>query len=246
MINFLMILSCMKMIFDPTSSVLLVVAYITDLATAYREEIKELYDLGCRNIEIDDPQIAFFSYEPMIEQMRSQGKDPEYLLDTAIKAINLCTQGRPEDLCIGIHFCRGNHKGRSLFNSSYERIAKERVFERLDVDVFYLEFDNSNNSGDFSPLRNFPTDKAIVLGLVTSKNGQLESPEEIKSRVFEAATVMSEGHPTRSKEEALNQLCISPQCGFASTWEGNPVTEEDERKKLSLLIQTAKEIWETS
>ncbi|KAF5341419.1 hypothetical protein D9758_012300 [Tetrapyrgos nigripes] len=207
---------CTKMILDPAYSVLPVVAYITDVATAYREEIKELYDLGCRellsfppspicNIEIDDPQIAFFSYQPMIEQMRSQGKDPEYLLDIAIKAINICTQGRPDDMCIGIHFCRGNYKGKSFFNSSYERIAKERVFERLDVDAFYLEFDNSDNSGDFSPLRNFPTDKAIVLGLVTSKNSELESPEEIKSRVLEAATVMFEGHPTRSKEEALNQ-----------------------------------------
>lgn len=216
--------------------------YFDDLGVAYRAEIKELYDLGCRNIQIDDPTFCYFCNEQMIAGMEQAGVDHEALLDTYIRAVNVCTQGRPSDLRIGVHMCRGNFKGGVHFSEGgYGRIAV-KVFNTLDVDVFYLEYD-TERAGDFEPLKYFPTGKVAVLGLVTTKNPKLESIDDIKARVYEAADVMSQGNPKRSKEEALNQLCISTQCGFASVWQGNPLTEEDEKKKLQLLIQASKEIW---
>ncbi|KAF5312745.1 hypothetical protein D9619_003436 [Psilocybe cf. subviscida] len=206
--------------------------YFDDLGKAYREEVRELYDLGCRHIQIDDPTFCYFCHESMITGMEQAGVDHEALLDTYIRAINVVTQERPDDLTFsGIHFSEGG----------YERIAI-KLFNTLDVDAFYLEYDTFR-SGDFSPLKYLPLNKVAVLGLVTTKNPKLESIEELKNRVYEAAEVMTQGIPKRSKEVALNQLCISTQCGFASVWEGNPLTEEDERKKLTLLVETAKQIW---
>ncbi|KAH6917497.1 hypothetical protein BKA70DRAFT_1418238 [Coprinopsis sp. MPI-PUGE-AT-0042] len=216
--------------------------YFNDLAVAYRAEIQELYDLGCRNIQIDDPTFCYFCSEDMISGMESAGVDHEALLDTYIRAINLCTEGRPSDLRFGVHMCRGNFKGFHFSEGSYGRIA-QKVFNTLDVDVFYLEYD-TERAGDFAPLRYFPLGKVAVLGLVTTKSAKLESIDDIKARVNEAVEVMSSGNSQRSKEVALNQLCISTQCGFASTWQGNPLTEEDEKKKLALLVQAAKEIWQ--
>ncbi|KAF5375250.1 hypothetical protein D9758_000349 [Tetrapyrgos nigripes] len=213
--------------------------YFEDVAAAYREEIQELYDLGCRNIQIDDPTFTFFCWEPMLAGMREDGVNPDVLLDTYIQAVNLVTAGRPKDLHISVHMCRGNVKGMSFCEGSYGPIA-EKVFNKLDVDTLYLEYDNEH-SGDFEPLKHVPADKNIVLGLVTTKVAKLEDPEELVKRVHEAATAMVSDH--RSKEDALNQICISPQCGFASVWEGNPITEEDERKKLAVLQQASKMIW---
>ncbi|EAU93164.2 hypothetical protein CC1G_10532 [Coprinopsis cinerea okayama7 len=215
--------------------------YFDDLAMAYRAEIQELYDLGCRNIQIDDPTFCYFCNEDMIIGMESSGVDHEALLDTYIRAINLCTEGRPRDLRIGVHMCRGNFKGGVHFTEgSYDRIAL-KVFNTLDVDVFYLEYD-TERAGDFTPLKHFPLDKVAVLGLVTTKNPKLESLEDIKARVNEAVEIMSQGNPKRSKEVALNHT----QCGFASVWQGNPLTEEDEKRKLSLLVKAAEEIWGTA
>lgn len=215
--------------------------YFNDLAVAYRAEIKELYDLGCRNIQIDDPTYCYFCSEDMISGMESAGVDHEARLDTYIRAINLCTEGRPSDLRFGVHMCRGNYRGFHFAEGGYARIA-QKVFNTLDVDIFYLEYDNER-AGDFAPLKHFPLDRVAVLGLVTTKDAKLESIDDIKARVNEAAEVMSSGNPRRSKEAALNQLCISTQCGFASTWHGNPLTEEDEKRKLALLVQAANEIW---
>lgn len=216
--------------------------YFDDLGAAYRAEIQELYYLGCRNIQIDDPTFCYFCHEKMISGMEEAGVDHEALLDTYIRAINVCTQGRPDDLNIAVHMCRGNFKGGVHFSEGgYARIAV-KVFNTLDVDTFYLEYD-TERSGDFEPLKHFPIGKVAVLGLVTTKNPQLESLDEIKARVDEAAEIMSKGNPNRTKEEALNQLCISTQCGFASVWQGNPLTEEDEKKKLELLVQASKDIW---
>lgn len=216
--------------------------YFDDLGKAYREEIKELYDLGCRHIQIDDPTFCYFCSENMIAGMEKAGVDHEALLDTYIRAINVITQERPDDLTISVHMCRGNFKGGIHFSEGgYGRIAV-KLFNTLDVDVFYLEYD-TERAGDFAPLKHLPLGKVAILGLVTTKNPKLESVEELKARVNEAADVLCQGSPKRSKEIALNQLCISTQCGFASVWEGNPVTEEDQKKKLSLLVETAKQIW---
>ncbi|KAF8905512.1 hypothetical protein CPB84DRAFT_1771626 [Gymnopilus junonius] len=216
--------------------------YFDDLGKAYREEIKDLYDLGCRHIQIDDPTFCYFCSDFMVSGMERAAVDHEELLDTYIRAINVITEGRPSHLTISIHMCRGNYKGGVHFSEGgYGRIAI-KLFNTLDVDVFYLEYD-TERAGDFTPLKYLPLDKVAVLGLVTTKNPKLETVEELKARVSQAATVLCQGEPSRSMEVALNQLCISTQCGFASVWEGNPVTEEEEIRKLSLLVETAKQIW---
>ncbi|KAJ3987764.1 hypothetical protein F5890DRAFT_1623617 [Lentinula detonsa] len=217
--------------------------FFDDLGAAYRAEFQELYELGCRNIQLDDPTFAFFCYEPTVSGMRESGVDPEKLLDTYIRSINVCTQGRPSDLRVGLHMCRGNYKGLYFCEGGYDRIA-EKVFVGLDVDTLYLEFDDER-SGSFDPLKYVPLNKTVVLGLVTSKDPKLENLDDLKRRVDEAATAMST-NSSRSKETALNQLCISPQCGFASVWQGNPVTEEEEKKKLALVVEAAKQIWKDS
>ncbi|KAF9535399.1 hypothetical protein CPB83DRAFT_865696 [Crepidotus variabilis] len=216
-------------------------AYFNDLAIAYRQEIDELYRLGCRHIQFDDPTLAYFCDETMIVGMENAGVNHEALLDTYIRAHNLVAHGRPDDMTFSVHMCRGNYRGFSFSQGGYERIS-HKVFNSLDVDVLYLEYDNER-AGDFSPLKYLPLNKIAVLGLVTTKNPKLETVEELKARVNQAVGVLVEGSPKRSREVALNQLCISPQCGFASTWEGNPITEEDQRKKLEVLVEAAKQIW---
>lgn len=216
--------------------------YFTDLALAYQQEFRDLYDLGCRHIQIDDPTLAYFCDENMISGMKEAGVDHEALLDTYINAINLCTQERPADLRVSVHLCRGNFKGGQHFSSGgYGRIAR-KLFNDLDVDVYFLEYDDER-SGDFEPLKHVPLGKKVVLGIMSSKTAVLETSGYLKSRVNEAAEVLMRGYPPRLKEVALDQLCISPQCGFAATWEGNHLTEEDEIQKLRLLVTTANEIW---
>ncbi|KAF8213115.1 hypothetical protein K438DRAFT_1565237 [Mycena galopus ATCC 62051] len=212
--------------------------YFNDLGIAYRAEIKELYELGCRNIQLDDPTFCFFCHEDMITGMEAAGVDHEALLDTYIRATNLCTVDRPADLHIGLHMCRGNYMGMHFSEGGYHRIAK-KLFTSVDVDTFYLEYDNER-SGDFSPLEHLPLNKVAVLGLVTTKSPKLEDAQALKARIHEAADIIAAGVPPRSKEAALNH----PQCGFASVWQGNPVTEEDEKAKLKLLLEVAKEIWQ--
>ncbi|KAJ7169815.1 hypothetical protein C8R46DRAFT_1090114 [Mycena filopes] len=216
--------------------------YFDDLGIAYRAEIKELYELGCRNIQLDDPTFCYFCSADMIKEMEAEGVDHEALLSTYIRAINLCTVDRPHDLNIGVHMCRGNMSGIHFSEGGYDRIAS-RLFTSVDVDTFYMEYDNER-SGDFAPLKHLPPNKVVVLGIVTTKSPKLEDPEALKARVHEAANVIAAGIQPRSKEEALNQLCISPQCGFASVWQGNPVTEEDEKRKMQLLQEVAKSVWQ--
>ncbi|KAK7059029.1 hypothetical protein VNI00_001653 [Paramarasmius palmivorus] len=176
--------------------------YFADLGVAYRAEFQELYDLGCRHIQIDDPTFAFFCHDPTIAAMKEHGVDPRALLDTYIRAINICTQGRPKDLTISLHICRGNFKGLHFCEGGYDFIA-EKVFNGLDVDALYLEFDDAR-SGDFAPLKHIPRNKTVVLGLVTTKNPQLETVDTVKTRVEEAVAVMSQDG-SRTREEALNQ-----------------------------------------
>ncbi|KAG6919696.1 hypothetical protein DXG01_002642 [Tephrocybe rancida] len=215
--------------------------YFDALGVAYRAEIEELYNKGCRHIQIDNPSFCYFCSESMISGMEAEGTDHEALLDTYIRAQNLCTRDRPEDLIIGVHMCRGNFRGKHFAEGSYARIAI-KLFNDLDVDTFYLEYDDER-SGDFSPLAYLPANRIAVLGLVTTKHATLETVHQLEARVNAAVDAICEGNPGRTRDQALNQLCISPQCGFASAWQGNPVTIDDQRKKLELLVATAKHIW---
>ncbi|KAF9455097.1 UROD/MetE-like protein [Macrolepiota fuliginosa MF-IS2] len=217
--------------------------YFDDIGQAYRAEIKELYYLGCRHIQIDDPTFCYFCNDRMIAQMEATGVDHEALLDTYIRAINICTAERPNDLTISVHMCRGNFRGGMHFTEgSYARIAA-KLFRELDVDTYYLEYDTPR-AGDFTPLKYLPLDKVVVLGLVTTKSPKLESMKGLKSRINEAVDVLCHGIPKRSRNIALRQLCVSPQCGFASVWQGNPLTEDDELRKLTLVTEIARQVWE--
>jgi methionine synthase II (cobalamin-independent) len=216
--------------------------YFDDLGVAYREEIRELYALGCRHIQFDDPTFCYFCSESMISGMERAGVDHEALLDTYIRAINLCVKDHPADLTFGVHMCRGNFKGGIHFSEGpYDRISV-KLFNTLDVDTFYLEYD-TERSGSFDALKHLPLNKTVVLGLVTTKSSKMETVEELRAKVNDAAEVISQGNPKRSKAEALNQICLSTQCGFASVWDGNSITEEDQNEKLALLVKAAKQIW---
>ncbi|KAI0699462.1 UROD/MetE-like protein [Cytidiella melzeri] len=216
--------------------------YFADIAVAYQEEIQALYEAGCRNIQIDDPLLAYFCAESMIKGMEERGIDHEAILDTYIKAYNDCLKGHPKDMTVGLHLCRGNFRGGMHFSEGgYDRIAI-KLFTQIDVDVYYLEYD-TERAGTFEPLKHLPKHKVVVLGLITSKFPKLEDPVELKKKIHAAAEVIAGGTEKRSFEEAMNQICISPQCGFASHAEGNPVTEEDVKRKLALVVQTAKDVW---
>ncbi|KAI0963685.1 hypothetical protein AcW1_000693 [Taiwanofungus camphoratus] len=215
--------------------------YFTDLIQAYREEINELYQMGCRNIQFDDPNFCFFCAESMISGMEVAQVDHEALLSMYIGVYNNILRGRPEDLTVGVHMCRGNFKGMHYSEGGLGRIAV-KLFRDLNVDCYYLEYD-TDRAGGLEPLRHLPLGKVVVLGLITTKNGTLESIADIKKRVEWAAEIISEGNPKRSKADALHQICISPQCGFASVFEGNPISEEEERSKLALVVEAAKQIW---
>jgi len=218
--------------------------YFADIAIAYQEEIKDLHTRGCRNIQFDDPLLAYFCSEYMIKGMEDKGIDHVALLDTYIRAYNKVLEGRPTDMTIGLHLCRGNGPGGMYFSEGgYDRIAI-KLFNDINVDCFYLEYD-TDRAGTFEPLRFLPKNKTVVLGLISSKLRTLEDPNDIRERVFQAAHVIATGEPKRSFEEALRQICISPQCGFASAWEGNVVTEDDVAKKLALASAAAEIIWPT-
>ncbi|TBU35353.1 UROD/MetE-like protein [Dichomitus squalens] len=215
--------------------------YFADLVKVFREEVQDLYDHGCRRIQFDDPGFAFYCSNVLISGMEASGVDREKLLDTHIDVYNQITAGRPADLVIGVHTCRGNMKGMHFSEGSYDHVAQQ-FLTKLDIDVFYLEYD-TDRAGGLEPLRYLPLGKHVVLGLVTTKSGALEDIETVKGRVRRAAEIISEGQPPRSYEQALGQISISPQCGFASVFEGNPITEEDEKKKLALVVAAARELW---
>ncbi|PTB69195.1 UROD/MetE-like protein [Trichoderma citrinoviride] len=216
--------------------------FFADLAVAYQKEIKTLYDEGLRNLQIDDPTLAYFCSDEMLESLRSEGVNPDELFELYLKAHNDCIAGRPEDLHVGLHICRGNFsKSLHFSEGSYEKIA-ERFFKVLNYDTFFLEYDNAR-SGGFEPLRFLPKGKNVVLGVVTTKEPELEDPQEIKRRVLEAAKIIADGQQ-RSVEEAMENIGISPQCGFASVAVGaEGMTEEKMFAKLRLVKDVAKELW---
>jgi methionine synthase II (cobalamin-independent) len=218
--------------------------YFADLAAAFQAEFLSLYSSGLRSIQIDDPNLTYFVTDQFLDGCAADGIDSDELLDMYIWAHNACLSGRPKDLHIGIHLCRGNMASSThVVSGSYERIAK-RMFEGLDYDTFYLEYD-SDRAGDFEPLRHLPVGKNVVLGVVSTKEPKLESLKELVRKVESAAEVIARGQGKTKEEVIKNCLGVSPQCGFASMSQGGGVgmTEERMWEKLVLLRKLAKKIW---
>ncbi|KZT13295.1 UROD/MetE-like protein [Laetiporus sulphureus 93-53] len=216
--------------------------YFADIIEAYREELKDLYAIGCRNIQFDDPLLAYFCDMNMLKGMKEHDIDPEALFNLYCRVYRDILEEKPADMTVGIHLCRGNFKdGHHFSQGGYDRIAI-KLFQEIPCDTYYLEYE-TERAGTFEPLRWLPRNKSVVLGLISSKFPKMEDKEELILRVHQAAEIISGGEEKRPKEEALNQICISPQCGFASHELGNPVTEEDMIRKLRLIVDTAKVIW---
>jgi 5-methyltetrahydropteroyltriglutamate--homocysteine methyltransferase len=204
-------------------------AYLADLVDFTRREIQELERLGCEYVQIDAPQYAALLDDTIREGYRQRGSDPDKMLDACIELDNAIISGH-HGITFGIHICRGNHKSMFYASGGYERIAKH-VFSRVKFDRFLLEYDDER-SGTFEPLRHVPEDRVVVLGLVSSKTPRLESPDALRARIDEAARIIP-----------LDRLALSPQCGFASTHEGNRLAPDEQRKKLELVARTAREVW---
>jgi 5-methyltetrahydropteroyltriglutamate--homocysteine methyltransferase len=205
-------------------------AFFRDLGRVYRAEIADLAKAGCRYVQLDEVAVAILCDPAAREKVKAKGGDPDRLVDLYIDAINEAVKGRPKGMTVGVHVCRGNYKGMYLSEGGYDSVA-ENFFGRADVDHFLLEFDTPR-AGGFAPLRFVPKGKGVVLGLVSSKTPQLEGMDVLRKRADEAARYVDSQH-----------LAISPQCGFASTIGGNPVTEADERAKLKLCVDAARKIW---
>ena len=205
-------------------------AFWADLTAAYREQVRAIAELGCRYYQFDDTSLAYLNDPRQRQQMTSLGEDAEHLHETYIRHLNEVLADRPENLVVTTHMCRGNFRSSWVAEGGYDFVA-EALFGELDVDGFFLEYDDAR-SGSFEPLRFVPPDKLVVLGLVTTKRGELESKDQLKRRLEEA-----------SRYVPIERLCLSPQCGFASTVEGNVVTYEQEVAKLSLIVETAAEVW---
>jgi 5-methyltetrahydropteroyltriglutamate--homocysteine methyltransferase len=202
-----------------------------DLTQCYREEIADLYEAGCRYLQIDDTTIAMWGDPRVQEQFKKLGDDPQKDAKLYTAAVNAAVRDVPDDMTVAIHTCRGNFKSTWLAAGGYADFVAESVFTGLDVDAFFLEYD-TERAGGFEPLRFVPKGKTVVLGLVSSKLPELENKDDLKRRI-EAA----------SKYVPLENLCLSPQCGFSSTHHGNNLTVEQEKAKLKLCLDTAKEVW---
>ncbi len=207
--------------------------FFADVVRIYRNEIARLEAAGCRYIQVDDPLLTYFLSPKLRDEVVADGDDPDRRLAQYLRLLNLCMASRRAGTTIAIHLCRGNARSEWISEGTYEGIA-ELCFGMLDVDRYLLEFDDER-SGSFAPLRFMPKDKTVVLGLITTKTPRLEDKGLVKQRLEQA---------TRYVE--LDRLAISPQCGFASVVEGNKVSHADQRAKLDLVVQVAREIWGTT
>ncbi|MGE0736936.1 MAG: 5-methyltetrahydropteroyltriglutamate--homocysteine S-methyltransferase [Alphaproteobacteria bacterium] len=207
--------------------------YYADLARVYREELQDLANAGCTYVQIDEVPIAMLCDPSIQDSLRRQGQDPNEMLKRYVELNNEALKDRPKSLTVGMHLCRGNYKGQWMASGGYQPIA-ELLFGGIDVDAFFLEYD-SERAGDFTPLAHVPKNKSVVLGLVTTKTPETPPAENLKRRIDEAA-----------KYVPLDRLAISPQCGFASSVGGNPVTIDDEKRKLTLICDVAREVWGTA
>ena len=201
-----------------------------DLSGAYADEIRALYDRGCRYLQLDDTSLAYLNDPAQQDHVRAIGGDPDTQHLVYIDAINAAVAGRRPDMMLSIHLCRGNFRSSWVASGGYDHVADE-LFNRLDVDSFFLEYDDER-SGGFEPLQFVPKGKTVVLGLISSKYGALEGKDAIKRRLDQAARFID-----------LDQVCISPQCGFSSTVEGNDITIEQQAAKLRLTVEIAEEVW---
>jgi 5-methyltetrahydropteroyltriglutamate--homocysteine methyltransferase len=201
-----------------------------DLTGAYNQQVTALYEQGCRYLQFDDVSLAYLNDPQQREHVRAMGGDPDRQHVEYIRHINEALAGKPDDMAITTHMCRGNFQSSWVAEGGYDHVA-EALFTELDVDGFFMEWDDER-SGGFEPLRFVPPGKVVVLGLVTTKTGQLERKDDLKRRLDEASQYVD-----------LDQLCLSPQCGFASTSEGNALTYDDEVAKLELIVETAAEVW---
>jgi 5-methyltetrahydropteroyltriglutamate--homocysteine methyltransferase len=202
----------------------------SDVTQAYREEIADLALAGCRYLQLDDVSLAYLCDEKIRAGYRARGEDPEQMLHTYVDSINAALRGRPPGLTVTIHTCRGNFKSAWMASGSYEPVA-ETVFGRLEVDGYFLEYD-TERAGGFEPLRYMPKGRKVALGLITSKSARLEDKDMLKRRIEEAARYVP-----------LENLGLSPQCGFSSTHHGNRLTPDDQWRKLELVVEVAREIW---
>jgi 5-methyltetrahydropteroyltriglutamate--homocysteine methyltransferase len=202
----------------------------SDLTSAYSDQVKAVAELGCTYLQFDDTSLAYLNDPNQRAAMAERGEDAEHLHEQYIRHINEALAERPDGITITTHMCRGNFRSSWVAEGGYDFVA-EALFNELGVDGFFLEYDDAR-SGGFEPLRFVPKGKLVVLGLVTTKRGDLEQKDELKRRIDEA-----------SQYVPLDQLCLSPQCGFSSTVEGNQLTYEQEVAKLRLIVETAEEVW---
>ncbi|MFO1413708.1 MAG: 5-methyltetrahydropteroyltriglutamate--homocysteine S-methyltransferase [Burkholderiales bacterium] len=205
-------------------------AFYEDVAKAYQDEIADLAQAGCTYVQLDDTNLAYLCDAKMREGARARGDDPDELPRRYARLINAAIAKRPAGMTACVHLCRGNFKSAWAAEGGYEPVA-EVLFNELAVDGYFLEYDDAR-SGDFAPLRHVPKGKVVVLGLVSTKVGQLESKDDVKRRIEMAAKLVP-----------LDQLALSPQCGFSSTVHGNDIAVESQTAKLRLVVETAREVW---
>ena len=205
-------------------------AFYDDVAQAYGEELQSLANAGCTYVQMDDTNLAYLCDEKMREAARQRGDDPNELPHRYAHFINKVVARKPAGMTLAMHLCRGNFKSTHAAAGNYEPVA-EALLSEMNLDAYFMEYDDAR-SGDFKPLRYLPKGKIVVLGLVTTKFGEMESKDALKRRIDEAA-----------QYAPLDQLCLSPQCGFSSTVHGNNIAVEAQRNKLRLVIETAQEVW---
>jgi 5-methyltetrahydropteroyltriglutamate--homocysteine methyltransferase len=205
-------------------------AFYDDVAKAYGDELQSLADAGCTYVQMDDTNLAYLCDDRMREAARQRGDDPDELPHRYAGFINKVVAHKPAGMTLAMHLCRGNFKSTHAAAGNYEPVA-EALLAEMKLDAYFMEYDD-DRSGDFRPLRYLPKGKIVVLGLVTTKFGQLESKDTLKRRIAEAA-----------RYAPVDQLCLSPQCGFSSTVHGNNIAVQDQRAKLRLVVETAAEVW---
>jgi 5-methyltetrahydropteroyltriglutamate--homocysteine methyltransferase len=204
--------------------------FYDDVAQAYAEELQSLFDAGCRYVQMDDTNMAYLCDEKMREAARQRGDDPNELPHRYAAFINKVVARKPAGMTLAMHLCRGNFKSTHAAAGNYEPVA-EALLSEMNLDAIFMEYDD-DRSGDFRPLRYLKPGRIVVLGLVTTKFGQLETKDTLKRRILEAA-----------QYAPLEQLALSPQCGFSSTVHGNNIAVEDQKRKLQLVVEVANEVW---
>ncbi|GJD52025.1 5-methyltetrahydropteroyltriglutamate--homocysteine methyltransferase [Methylobacterium crusticola] len=205
-------------------------AFYEDLGAAYARAVRAFYDAGCRYLQLDDISFAYLCDPEQRAMLSARGDDPTRQPEIYAAMVRAALRDKPDDLTVTMHLCRGNFRSTFIASGGYEPVA-ETLFNRMPVDGYFMEWD-SDRAGGFEPLRHLPAGKSVVLGLVTSKTGTLESKDAIRRRIEEATRYVG-----------LDQLCLSPQCGFASTQEGNTLAEAEQWAKLRMIVEIAEEVW---